>query len=159
MLLLLTHMLFVLLLSNLGHLSHGLLILNIVFLKWLIMARIGGATDLPCIHVIISLLLLVLLFLTMKSHIVQDPKILQEIIFITILGKDFKDAYHFVVSIIDKLMEEGNGLEMDHTQHAVFSKDLMLELHDPVDVFIVFLIPISVKHFFFFEFNLVIRIF
>jgi len=152
-------MLFVLLLSNLGDLSHGLLILNIVFLKWLIMARIGGATDLPCIHVIISLLLLVLLFLTMKSHIVQDPKILQEIIFITILGKDFKDPYHFVVSIIDKLMEEGNGLEMDHTQHAVFSKDLMLELHDPVDVFIVFLIPISVKHFFFFEFNLVIRIF
>jgi len=152
-------MLFVLLLSNLGHLSHRLLILNIVFLKRLIMARIRGATDLPCIHVVVALLLLVLLLLAMESHIVQDPKILQEIIFITILGKDFKDAYHFVVSIIDKLMEEGNGLEMDHAEHTVFSKDLMLELHDPIDVFIVFLIPVSVKHFFFFKFNIVIRVF
>lgn len=158
LLLLRAHMLIVLLLSNLGHLSHRLLILKLVFLKRLIGARIRGATDLPGVHVVISLLLLVLLLLTVESHIVQDPEILQEIIFIAILGKDFKDAYHFVVSIIDKLMEEGNGLEMDHAEHAVFPKDLMLELHDPIDVFIVFLISISVKHFFF-VFNIVIRVF
>lgn len=157
----LRHMLFVNLPGNLGHLSHGLLVLKLVFLKRLIMARVGGATNLSGVHVVIAFLLHVLLFLTLESHIVQDAEILQEIIFITILGKDFKDAYHLVVSIIDKLMEEGNGLEMDHAEHAVFPKDLVLELHDPVDVFIVFLISISVKHsiIIIFDFNISIWVF
>lgn len=37
-------------------------------------------------------------------------------------------------------MEVRNGLEVDHTKHAVLSEDLMLELHNSIDVLIVFLV-------------------
>jgi len=82
----------------------------------------------------------------MKSHIIQDAKIFKEVVFITILSKNFKYAYHLVVSIIDKLVEEWDGLEMDHTKHTILSKNLMLELHDAINIFIIFLISISIEH-------------
>ena len=98
-----------------------------------------------CIDTISAFWIHHLVLLGLQSDIVKNAKILQEIIFISILSKDFKDADHLIVPFIDKLMEEWNGLEMNHTKHAILSKDLVLELHDAINVFVVFLVASTVR--------------
>lgn len=81
------------------------------------------------------LLLDLLLLLVMQSDVVQNTQVLQEIIFISILSEYFEYADHFIVAACDETVEERHCTIFNHTQHGIFSEDLMLVLHDAINVF------------------------
>lgn len=70
----------------------------------------------------------------MQSDIVQDAQVLQEVILVSILSEDLEDADHLVVTAGNQTVEEGDGAIFDHAQHGVLAKDLVLVLHDAIDV-------------------------
>lgn len=81
-----------------------------------------------------------LLLLTSYSNVVEDAEVFQEVVLVAVLGEDFEDAYHLVVSVLDELVEERNGGVLDHAKHRVLAQDLVLVLHDTLNVFVVALV-------------------
>ena len=81
------------------------------------------------------LLLELLLLLVVQSDIVQDAQVLQEVILVSILSEDLEDADHLVVAAGNQTVEEGDSAIFDHAQHGILAKDLVLVLHDAIDVF------------------------
>jgi len=81
------------------------------------------------------LLLELLLLLVVQSDIVQDAQVLQEVILVSILSEDLEDADHLVVAAGHQTVEEGDSAIFDHAQHGILAKDLVLVLHDAIDVF------------------------
>jgi hypothetical protein len=80
--------------------------------------------------------LLLLSFLVMQSNVVQDSEVLEEVVLVPVLGKHLEDADHLVISFLHKLVEEWHGRVVDHTEHRVFPQNLVLILHDAVDLLI-----------------------
>ena len=76
---------------------------------------------------------LLLLFILVPD-IVKHLQVMEEIVFVPVLSEHLEDAYHLVVSVVDQLVEKRHRRVMDHAQHRVLPQDLVLELHDSVDV-------------------------
>ena len=72
-------------------------------------------------EVAILLLLELSPLLIVQSDIVEDSQVLQEIIFVSVLCEDLKDADHFVVSMSDETVEERNCTILDHTEHCILA--------------------------------------
>ena len=81
----------------------------------------------------------------METNFVQYSKILKEIIFVTIKSKHFKDADHFVVTILNQAMKEWDGRILDHTEHCVFPQNFMLVLHDALNIIVILRIFIILR--------------
>jgi len=59
---------------------------------------------------------------------------MQEIILISILGEYFKNADHFIIFVLDQLVEERNCRVVDHAQHRILPQNFVLELDYSLDV-------------------------
>jgi hypothetical protein len=110
--------------------------LKLVLSDELLLSRLVSVVLWMLLLEVSSLLLLLelLLLLVVQSDIVQDAQVLQEVILVSILSEDLKDADHLVVTAGDQAVEEGDSAIFDHAQHGIFAKDLVLVLHDAVDV-------------------------
>lgn len=68
------------------------------------------------------------------SLIAVETQVLQEIVFVSVLSEDFEDADHLVVPVGHQLVEEWHCRVLYHSKHRVFTQDLVLKLHDTIDI-------------------------
>lgn len=77
------------------------------------------------------LFLLSLLLLYDRS---KELDVFEEIVFVTIDGKNLENGDHFVVRTIDKVMEKGCVGVLDVAKDGVFAQDFVLEIDDRLHI-------------------------
>lgn len=78
-------------------------------------SRILPSTVVLSTLIISKLLCQLFLLLLVKPDVIQNAQILEEVVFITILGKHLKDANHLIVSFFNELVEERHCRVVYHT--------------------------------------------
>ena len=119
------------------HLAPRSLRARVVVLELLGLVLVRGVNRCVCIVIrVLLILLLKLRLLSVPPDLVEDPKVFQKVILVPVESEDFEYANHLVVSILDKHVEERHCGVLDHPQHRVLSQDLVLVLHDAVNVIV-----------------------
>lgn len=70
------------------------------------------------ISIIVCVLLVVLLelrFLVVSPDFVENSKVLEEVILVSVQRKDLEDTDHFVVPVLNKHVEEGHSRVLNHS--------------------------------------------
>ena len=75
--------------------------------------------------------------LLLVYKVLKDEKVLEEVFLVSVDCEHFKDADHLVVPLRDHVVEERSVIVPDQSREGILSEDLMLELHDACDLFLV----------------------
>lgn len=121
------------------HLVLGRLSTRVVLLELLRLVLVRGLPG--GVGIVVSVLLVVLLelgLLVVPPDFVEDSEVLKEVVLVPVQSEDLEDADHLVVPVLHQHVEEGHRRVLDHAEHGVLPQDLVLVLHDAVDVVVAF---------------------